>query len=54
MAEQVGLSNVVQWDCERCDPNSIPIDGHEKPVFWAKYACSETIWFSDTCYVIHK
>jgi hypothetical protein len=47
MAEKVGLSNAVGWDCGLCDPNSILIDGHVKPVFWAKYACSVTIWFSD-------
>ena len=49
MAERVGLSNVVHRDCaDRCNPDSIPTDGHGKPVFWAKYACTVTIWSSDT------
>jgi hypothetical protein len=47
MAERVGLSNVVHRDCDQCNPDSIPTDGHGKPVFWAKYACTVIIWFSD-------
>ena len=54
MAERVGFSNVVHRDCDRCNPDSIPTDGHGKPVFWAKYACTVIIWFSDTVEVTTK
>jgi hypothetical protein len=51
MAERVGFSNVVHQDCDRCNPDSLPTDGHGKPVFWAKYACTVIIGFSDITYL---